>query len=91
MQPQSIPLRVANWVLLGIGLFVLTFSRNHILHALGGGFAALAVTLDRARLQNRQSAAPGALRRGDQSAHAERSGNLNRRSEAMKLTHHKAA
>ena len=43
MQPQSIPLRVANWVLLGIGLFVLTFSRNHILHALGGGLSFLAV------------------------------------------------
>jgi hypothetical protein len=28
--------------LLGVGLFVLTFSRNPILHALGGGFAALA-------------------------------------------------
>jgi len=42
MQPQSVPLRVANWVLLGVGLFVLTFSRNPILHALGGGFAALA-------------------------------------------------
>ena len=37
MQPQSVPLRVANWVLLGVGLFVLTFSRNPILHALGGG------------------------------------------------------
>ena len=42
MQPQSVPLRVANWVLLGVGLFVLTFSRNPILHALRGGFAALA-------------------------------------------------
>ena len=42
VQPQSIPLRVANWCLLGAGLFVLTFSRNPILHALGGGFAALA-------------------------------------------------
>jgi hypothetical protein len=43
VQPQSIPLRVANWVLLGIGLFVLTLSRNPILHALGGGFTVLAV------------------------------------------------
>jgi hypothetical protein len=43
MQPQSIPLRVANWVLLGVGLFVLIFSRNPILHALGGGFTVLAV------------------------------------------------
>jgi hypothetical protein len=29
--------------LLGVGLFVLTFPRNPIFHALGGGLAALAV------------------------------------------------
>ena len=43
MQPQSIPLRVANWCLLGVGLFLLGFSRNPILHALGGGLGFLAV------------------------------------------------
>jgi len=45
MQPQSIPLRVANWVLLGVGLFVLTFSRNPILYALRGGFSFLGIFL----------------------------------------------
>jgi hypothetical protein len=49
VQPQSVPLRVANWCLLGVGLFVLTFSRNSILHALGGGLSALAgLSIERA-------------------------------------------
>jgi hypothetical protein len=49
VQPQSVPLRVANYCLLAVGLFVLTFSRNPIFHALGGGLAALAgLSLERA-------------------------------------------
>jgi hypothetical protein len=43
VQPQSIPLRVANWCLLGAGLFLLGFSRNPILHALGGGLGFLGI------------------------------------------------
>jgi hypothetical protein len=43
VQPQSIPLRVANYCLLGAGLFVLSFSRNPVIHALGGGLSTLAV------------------------------------------------
>jgi hypothetical protein len=49
VQPQSVPLRVANYCLLAVGLFVLTFSRNPILHAFGGGLAALAgLSIERA-------------------------------------------
>ena len=40
--PKSVPLRVANYCLLGIGFFILSFSRNPIFHALGGGLSALA-------------------------------------------------
>ena len=40
--PKSVPLRVANYCLLGVGLFILSFSRNPIFHALGGGLSALA-------------------------------------------------
>jgi hypothetical protein len=41
VQPQSISLRVANYCLLGAGLFLLGFSRNPIIHALGGGLGFL--------------------------------------------------
>jgi hypothetical protein len=40
--PKSVPLRVANYCLLGVGFFILSFSRNPIFHALGGGLSALA-------------------------------------------------
>ena len=43
VQPQSIPLRVANYCLLGVGLLLLVFSRNHIFHALGGGLSAVGI------------------------------------------------
>jgi hypothetical protein len=40
--PKSALLKVANYCLLGVGLFILSFSRNPIIHALGGGLSALA-------------------------------------------------
>ncbi|HWN57210.1 MAG TPA: hypothetical protein VNO74_03870 [Methylomirabilota bacterium] len=40
--PKSVPLRVANYCLLGVGLFILSFSRNPIINALAGVVSALA-------------------------------------------------
>ena len=42
MKQKSFPLTVINYCLLGVGFFILGFSRNPIFHALGGGLSALA-------------------------------------------------
>ena len=43
MKPQSFALQVANWCLLGVGLFILGFSRNHILAPLGASMAGFPI------------------------------------------------
>jgi hypothetical protein len=35
VKPKSVPITVANYFLFGIGLFILSFSRNHLLSMLG--------------------------------------------------------
>ena len=42
VKQKSFPLTVINYCLLGVGFFILGFSRNPIFHALGGGLSALA-------------------------------------------------
>lgn len=39
MIPKSVPLRVANLCLLGVGLFILGLSRNWIVRGIGAGLA----------------------------------------------------
>jgi hypothetical protein len=43
VQPQSVPLRIANYCLLGVGLLLLVFSRNPTFHALGGALTAVGI------------------------------------------------
>ena len=41
--PKSVPLRVANYCLLGVGFFILVSPGSPIFHALGGGLSAVAL------------------------------------------------